>query len=192
MNGLVIAFFGYVLLGLELALRPALTLGMTGIGPHLVIVLAVFVAMCGQGIGIYWCAALLGLAVDLTTKHSTAQGLSTFVSMGPMALGFVLAAVTVVTLRGVMMRRSPLALPFLSLVACALAHIVAIFLLTIHSWMDPAMVWDLSRELGARMGSAVYTAVIAIGLSPILRWAQGLMGLEESSARRFGRAGSGR
>lgn len=187
MNALAIAVMGYLLVALENALRVPLGLDASGVAPHFAIVLVAFVAMHGQGLGIYWTALVLGAAIDLSSVRASADGLGIVGMLGPHAVGYVMAAYAVVSIRGVMMRRSPLALPFLSLVASALAALAATFLLMVRSWLDRELLFDLWGALGGEIGSAVYTAVIAFALAPLLRAAQGIMGLEDGGARRFGR-----
>lgn len=187
MNALAVTVMGYLLVAIENALRVPLALGTSGVAPHFVIVLVAFVAMHGQGPGIYWTALLLGAAIDLSSVRTSADELGVAGMLGPHALGYVMAAYAVVSVRGVMMRRSPLALPFLSMTATVLAALVSTFLLMARSMLDRELVFSMWASLGGELGSAAYTCVIAFALAPPLRWAAGLMGLEDSGAKRFGR-----
>lgn len=194
MSTLPVIVAAYLLLALEVALRQPLTLGASGIAPHLVIVLVVFVAMWGQGLGVYWTALACGLGVDLLWTRAVAPAgvgvgpvTGVVVLLGPHAVAYVLAANVVLTLRGVMMRRSPLTLPVLSVLAAGLSGLLVVFLLTVRAALDPDLSVSTLREAGAALGSAAYTGLAAGVLQFPLRWGQGLMGLEDSGARRFSR-----
>lgn len=187
MKFLPIALAGYLLLALELALRPMLALGSTGIAPHFVIILVAFIAMNGQGLFIYGVALVMGLLIDVTAARAAPGAGATFAMFGPHAIGYVAAAYLVVTMRGFLLRRSPLAIPFLSVVAAAMAVIVSSALLMVRSWFDSDWTAPLGARLGAGMASALYTALPALVLSPLLRRVQSVMGLDDGGARRFGR-----
>ena len=56
MNTLPTILTVYLALALEVSLRQPLAIGASGIAPHFVIVVVVFVAMCGHGLGVFWTA----------------------------------------------------------------------------------------------------------------------------------------
>ena len=188
MNALAVGLIAYVLLGLDLALRPALALGQAGASPQLLLPLMVFVALWATPRAALWTALTLGAAADLTTRWPLTGGFETVCLLGPSALGYTAGAYLVLTARAMILRRNPLSLGALSVAAAALAAVVVVALLTLrHAFFDPALVWSGRQELLTRLLSALYTGVAAIALTFALRPLTGVMGLSDAASRRFGR-----
>lgn len=193
MNPLAVALVAYVLMGLELAMRPALALGQSGIAPWLLLPLVVFVAMFAQAGPTLWFALAAGAAMDLTGRLPRSGGLDTVVVLGPQALGFMLAAYLVLQLRGLVIRGNPFSLAILSFLAGCVAAILAVAVLTLRhqlgAWMGwPGDIeWSARAELFARLGSSVYTGLISLVLALVFRRLMGLMGLADPHLRRYGR-----
>jgi len=167
---IIVAWFS---LGLELGLRDALGLGSSGIAPSFAIALLVFVAMHAPRHIALWTGLALGLALDLTRAGVSAgeTGVSTIAVIGPGALGCLLAAQLIVTVRAMMMRRSPLAAAAMGFSAAAIANLVIAGVLTARSWYDPAIEVSATAEMTSRLASAVYTGVltpiVVLALAPL-------------------------
>lgn len=192
MNALAVGLLAYVLLGLELALKPTLGLGQSGIAPSLLIPLVMYVAMFAPAGPTLWLALLTGAAIDLTGPRALDGGGAIWV-IGPHALGYALAGYAGLQLRALLVRGNPLSLAVLSLVAAVLAGIVAVAVLALRMQVEQMlgytarMAFAARGDLGARLGSAVYTAVVALPLAMVFRSMMGLLGLHDPHARRFGR-----
>jgi hypothetical protein len=167
MNWIIFGVLTWVALALELGLRDALELGQTGIGPHPAMVLAIFVAMWAPPRTAYAAALILGAGLDLVHWQATSAGTSVVV-LGPNALGALLGAYAVVTARPLLMRRNVMALVVLTAVATALAQLLATTLLTVRAVHDIVIIGSAIDELGRRLGSALYTGVLALPLGFVL------------------------
>lgn len=187
MNLLAVILVGYVLRGVELGLAPTIGLGPTGakdIAPALLLPLVVYVALFAPAQSVLWLALCAGIVVDLTGPM-TVRGAEAFCWLvGPGAVGYLVAAYFVLTIRGFMIKRNPLALAVLSLLGAALAGVVAVAIITLRAQFFTDMAWRPGPELLLRMGSAVYTGVAALPLSLVFRPLTGMMGLQDSHLRR--------
>ncbi|MBM4109542.1 MAG: hypothetical protein FJ255_12165 [Phycisphaerae bacterium] len=186
MNWIMVGLVAWVMLGLEKGLRGALELGASGIAPSFVFVLATFVALLAPAGTALWTCLALGLVIDLTHTVSLSAGGSAVV-VGPYALGYVLGCQLVLTMRGVMMGRNPLSLGFLALVASIVCHIVVVAVFAVRGLMVNDVAWAASGQLVPRLGSALYTGGLAVGLALVLFPMAGALGLSGPQARRFGR-----
>lgn len=185
MKWLMFALVAWVMVGLETGLKPALQLGPTPIAPSFVLPLAVVVAMFASSSASLWACLLLGLMIDLTWKiPRTDFGTATMI--GPYALGYLLAGQLVLTLRGIMMRRNPLSVAFLSAAAAIVANVVVVAIITLHTafYNDP-IDWSPPQQLLARLISALYTGLIGLVLAPALLFVAPFMGLQTPGTRRY-------
>lgn len=172
MNWLVFAAATWVMFGLEIGLRDALQIGDLNISPHFAVILLVFVAMWASSGAALASGVMIGIGLDLFYQLKLDDG-SDVVVIGPHALGCMLAAYAVVNLRALMFRKNVLSIAFLSLVAAALMQIVATALLTARASYDPLVFGPAFGELGQRLGSAVYTAIVAFPLGFVLNLLRG-------------------
>jgi cell shape-determining protein MreD len=192
MNPLALGLLLYVTLGIELALRPTLGLGQSGIAPSLMLGVVCFVAMFTPVGVTLWVALLAGLAVDLSGPRALEGGGTVWV-LGPNALGFALGAYAVLQLRALLVRGNPLSVGILAFLAAVLAAVVATAVLFLRVQVEgmfdysARLAFSAQGELIARLGSAVYTGVVAVPLTLMLRPLMGLLGLQDPHARRFGR-----
>lgn len=189
MRWLMFVLVAWVMLGLETGLKPALQLGPTPIAPSFVLPLAVVIAMFASSSASLWACLILGLMVDLTWKiPRTDYGTATMI--GPYALGYLLAGQLVLTLRGIMMRRNPLSVAFLSACAAAVANVVVVAIITLHTafYTEP-IEWSAPQQLLARLSSALYTGVIGLVLAPVLLFVAPFMGLQTPGTRRYVKRG---
>ena len=184
MNYLAVAIAGYLCLGLEEALRPPLMLGQTGIAPYFVLVLVAYIATNASTYPVLWTSLLLGLAVDLTAMRPIDGGTAVINIIGPNALGYVAGAYLVLTLRGVMIRRNPVTLAFLTVCCSLLAQLVVVTLYLFRSLFDSAITFNAFDDLAARAACCLYTVASAFVLGYLLERCRPWFGFSDQSARR--------
>lgn len=168
MNWVVFALGAWIMLGFEQGLKGSLSLGTTTIAPSFVAVYAVYIASSATPRAAQWGCLILGALMDLSSPIARIDSTTLFTVLGPNALGAFLMCQLVLALRGLMFRRNPLTIAFLSCVGFALWQVVvtAIFSLR-HIGGDPTS-WAPNAELGSRLASSIYTGVIALPLSLLL------------------------
>lgn len=184
MSAPVFAIFAWLALGLEIGLRDALELGQSGVTPSFVIVLLAFVASHAPRHAAVWAGVTLGALLDLTAARpdNTGQGIVTV--LGPSAVGCAAAAYTIVVMRGSMMRRNPLTLALLSVVAMAMVTIVSTTLLEFRSFWDPTLSVRASAELWVGALRGLYSAALAIPLGAALAFATPLFAFPQQHRSR--------
>jgi cell shape-determining protein MreD len=165
MSWVVFAVGAWILLGFELGLKGSLHLGGTQIAPSFLAVYAVFIACSAPPRAAQWGCLILGALMDLTSPISPVGGGSVFTTLGPNALGSLLMCQLVLALRGLMFRRNPLTLAFLSAVGFALWQVVVTAVFTVRHMTGDPTAWTAGHELASRLGSAVYTGVVALPVS---------------------------
>lgn len=185
MNWVVFAIGAWLLFGAELGVRSAL--GPSWMAPSFVLPLLVFVALFAGPTTVYWAALALGLMTDLTNLVEAGEGAGRLVVLGPYAIGYLVAGQLVLTLRGVMIRRNPLTLAFLAVMASVVAHIVVVAFMTAHALYGEAFVWSAGREVAQRLGVSVATGVSALALSLVLFPLSPALGFQTGQSRRFSR-----
>lgn len=179
MRWAVVAVFAYFLLGIELVLPGLLRLGPTIVAPSFVVPFVVFVAMFAPPTRAYWLALVMGLCVDLLTPW---EGRT--VVPGPHALGLLIAAFLIVTIRS-SLNRNTLSLIVFSIIAAALSHLVLVGLMTVRARYTVPTVWDGSEQLVQRLLASLYTGGSAAVLGLALFPCQGLFRFSEPYARRM-------
>jgi len=160
MNWLAFFVCAYLCVGMELGFRPMLDLGNGG-APSFLVPLIVFIALGAPHVATLWAAFLLGLMVDLTSPIPFAERSGEAWVVGPYVLGYLLSAQIMLSMRGVVVRKHPLTLVGLSLVASLIIHICVTFLYSIRAAYDP-IAWDLSDQLLSRFFSSLWTMVSAL------------------------------
>ncbi len=186
MNWIVFALIGWILMGLEVGLKDSLRIGETPVSPSFVMPLAVVVAIAAPSTAALWACMILGSALDLTNKIECIGGPDRTV-LGPYALGYVLAAQLVLTMRGLMIRKNILTVGFLSLFASLVCHIVVTGIFFVRSRFDTQVPFDGTQQLAWRLGSSLYTGLSGLVLGALLLPLLGAMGLSIGPARRFAR-----
>lgn len=186
MNPFVFAFVAWIAMGLEIALPPVLDAGSGGVHPSFLIPLVVFVALHADQRPTLWAALILGLLADLTRPVAMIDG-GTAIIPGPHALGFLLAAQLTLALRGMVMRRNPLTLMVLSVVAAAVSSLVVISIMTARTVGNHALEWSGPGQLLPGLLSALYTALTALVMSFPLFAAAPVFGFPSQHAPRFSR-----
>ncbi len=173
MNWFMFAIAAWITLGMETGLRDALRIGHS-VSPSFVLPLAVFIALSAERKQTLWACFVLGLLVDLTTAvelSSQSASAEALTIIGPYALGFLLAGKFVLTTRSIVIRRNPITLVCLTFASALLVHIVVTSMLSIRASFIDQILFHGGTELLARLGQAVYTAVMALVIAiaaPIL------------------------
>lgn len=186
MNMFVFALAAWVCFGLEIALPPVLDAGSGGVRPSFIVPLVVFVALHSEPKPALWSALILGLLVDLLQPIAMLDGGAAVVP-GPHALGFLLAAQMTLALRGMVIRRNPLTLVFLSVLGAIVASITVSTVMGVRTIGDDALAWRGARELVPAFWSALYTALSALVMSFALFATTPLFGFPHAYAPRFAR-----
>ncbi len=185
MNWLAFAILAWLAIGLETGLKDVLALrpGAYAIAPSFIVPLAVVIALGAPAQAPMGACLILGLLLDLTAPIPTAAGPAggLLTVAGPHALGLVLAGQLVLALRGLMIRRNPLAMAFLCIAAAAAMHITVTAIFTfrgVSAGSGPGGGWDAAGQLLSRLGAALYTgasglvlAFILLPLAPIMGFA---------------------
>ncbi|MGQ0626738.1 MAG: hypothetical protein ACT4PL_01400 [Phycisphaerales bacterium] len=192
MNYLLVAVLGYVLLGLDLALRPFVAIGAAGGGgepmqaPYFLLPLVVFIAMYGQPLPVLWTGLVLGLLSDLATGQYLVHATQSTVTIpGPGAIGWCAAAYLVLTLRALVMRRNPIAFIVLCVFAAGLASVVAVAVLSLRQFLGfgDAVPFSGREQLTARLVASLLTAISSAALLLIFRPMVPLFGFDDNTRR---------
>lgn len=171
MNVILVAVLGWLAIGLEMGLKGTLSLqfGSATAAPSFVLPLAVFIALCAPAMQATWTCLILGAFLDLTAPQAMAG--ENITVLGPYAVGLVLACQFVLGIRGLVIRRHPLAVVMLSAIAAAIMHITVTAFFTVRAILGDPLVWNTSQELLGRLISAGLTCVtaffIALTLAPL-------------------------
>ncbi len=183
MNWIVFVLASWFAMGLELGLRDALRVGP--VAPSFVIPFAAYIALSTPARAGVWACLFLGILLDLTWGVPR-QGIGPATILGPYALGLLLAGQLVQALRGFVIRKNPLTLVFLSACASLVCHTIVTAFMTAHALFGDPIVWRASEELLQRAIGSIWTAVLALPLSLLLRPLEPLFGFQPvRAARRF-------
>lgn len=191
MNPLSVTVFVYLLLGIESAVRGIYAVPGTdaiGIMPFFVLPGVIFVAMFAPPSFAWWTGLLAGLLLDLLAFHASRVGSEFLVIPGPAALGFLAAAMFTTTIRGMMLKRSILAMVFVCVVGSIVAQCVQVSLLSVHWAMGSDMIgFSPTTTLWYGVRCALLTAIPAVVFAIGSRWLIPILGMTDSSSRRMGR-----
>jgi rod shape-determining protein MreD len=141
MNWFVLLFVAWIGFGLETALLPVFDAGASGVHPSVVLPLLVFVALYAPRKHALWCAIILGISMDLLTPINHDNG-GPVTLIGPYALGYLLAAQFIFSVRGMVIRRNPLTIAFLSVLASLIAEILVVAIITLRATAGDNIAWD--------------------------------------------------
>jgi len=184
MSWVVFALLSWLFIGLDLGFSSALQVGQTTMAPSFIVILLVFISMWATTGQSLTAAAILGLAADLVYMVPF-SGDDDVVIFGPHALGFMLAAYTVRTMRALMYRRGALATGFLALVAALIAEIVVTSVLSVRSFYDGVLVGSATTRLFEGVGSAVLTGLVGVPVGWLLSPFRGVMGFPATGKSAF-------
>jgi len=186
MNWFVFAFISWIAFGIERALLVYFDAGSGGVLPSMIIPLLVFVALHAPRTQTLWAAIILGVLSDLLAPMVHVDGGASTV-IGPHALGYLLVCQFVFAIRGMVIRRNPLTLIFLSIVGSLIAQIVIVAVFTIRGFGDDPIVWSAGIELVQRSLSALYTGLGAIALAIVFFALEPAFGFHSPAPTRFAR-----
>ena len=173
MNWPVFAIIAYLLLGLERGLRDALAIGP--VQPSFLFALGAFIALSAPPMHAVWGCLVLGLTLDLTGGWPMLAGAAQPL-IGPYALGGVLMAQVILTLRGKLVRHHLATLAVLTFFGVVAAQLLVVVLLTIQKMTGAPLAFEPGTQLFVRLGSAAYTAVMAVPIGFLLVAAAPLLG----------------
>ena len=177
MNWLIFLLMSYAALALEAGLRELWVVGTAA--PSLALVLAVYVGLLAPASVVPWAWLALGVAADLQ-PGPLPQG----PIIGPMALGYLTAGLMVLQLRKLLFRESILAMVACVLAGGAVAHLVAVGLLSLRGAGDAVgepMAAFAASQLAGRAVELVYTAAVALPVGWLLLRTTGLWGFANRS-----------
>lgn len=187
MNWMAVIIASYFALGLEMALSPTLALGRpdASVVPGFVLPLVVFIAMHAPPLTAMWYALAMGACVDLLGPVATTRGPGTLISLGPVATAYLAAIYVTLQIRTTVVRRNPLSLVALTIVAGALVSIVAVSIISVRSLYTEPAGFSLTGELIRRLAGTLYTGATALVLAiPLTRFSR-VFGFADQSNRRF-------
>ncbi|MBL4809035.1 MAG: hypothetical protein JKY43_03130 [Phycisphaerales bacterium] len=186
MNWFVLIFVAWIGFGFETALLPVFDAGASGVHPSVVLPLLVFVALYAPRKHALWCAIILGISMDLLTPINHHNG-GPVTLIGPYALGYLLAAQFILSVRGMVTRRNPLTIAFLSVLASLIAEILVVSIITIRALAGDNIAWDARDALIDHTLSSLYTGAGALLLSFIFFALTPAFGFHTAIATRFAR-----
>ncbi|MEE9212155.1 MAG: hypothetical protein V3U29_05830 [Phycisphaeraceae bacterium] len=166
MRWLTFAIFVYVMLAAEIGLRPLVGVpyGASFVGPSLMLILFVHVAMSAPPLAVAWAALVIGLLVDLTHQAPI---------VGPAALAYLLGAYVAMQLRVMVFRDSALSLAAMTFAVGVFVHLAVVFLLVIRGLpflpSDPLPDWDAPGQLVFGFFELLYTTAASIPVGMLLR-----------------------
>jgi rod shape-determining protein MreD len=124
----------------------------------------------------------MGLAVDIRSPRDG----GTLLVVGPYAIGYMAGVYLVVTMRGLMFRRNPLSVMFLSMLASLLAELIVVAFFSLRGMYSVTADFSAGRELVHRMLSSFYTALTTAWILALLFLPMtNLFGFQDQHARRF-------
>ncbi|GIW73699.1 MAG: hypothetical protein KatS3mg103_0221 [Phycisphaerales bacterium] len=165
MNWAAFAIVAYLVVGLERGLRDALAIGP--VQPSFILALAAFVALSAPPVHAVWAGLLLGLALDLTGAWPVQAGPAQPI-IGPYALGGVMLAQVVLTLRGKLVRHHLATLAVLTFLGVLACQLIVVALLAIQKLAGAPLAFQPMPQLLLRTGMAAYTALLAVPMGLLL------------------------
>jgi len=160
-NWLIFALTTYVLLGLQVGLRPLLMIDVAGgVFPSFLLILMVFLGLSAAPMTVAWAALILGCLIDLMPTTGDVA------ILGPAALGYLVGSYAVVQLRSLLFRESILTL---AIMVFAVGLFVNLTEVAIYSFRglgfladDPIPGWSAFDELVRRFLVLLYSAAVAV------------------------------
>ena len=155
--------------------------GIGSIGPDLLAIVAVFVAMYARSrVDAMLAAWVLGLAIDLTAAGGPGGG----TALGPMAIAYALAADGIFRVRGAFFRERVLAQAVLAFGFCIAAHTAWVTIQSLISYRH--VTWSAYGEMLLQaLALSAYTAVLMpLGHMALIRGQRLLMAAAPGRSRR--------
>ena len=99
-------------------------------------------------------------------------------------LGLLLAAQLTLLTRGSVMRKHPVTLAVLSIMAAIVAHAVVVAIISLRGLYDGVEGWRPAAEIGSRMISALFTGGAALVMAFLLNLVEPMFGFQSDRSRR--------
>ena len=168
----------YVVMALEVGLAQHIAIDTSWgpAAPSFALVLAVFISLHAPIRTAVLACGILGLLVDLAASPYTLAEPATahtVTLIGPYALGYAAGGYLVILMRPMLIRRHPMALAVMSLLAGAEVHLVVLALLWVRQWYEPLAAFHAVEQLSPRALGLLYTSGLAIFLAFPLSWSAG-------------------
>lgn len=184
MSWIVFLVMTWLAFGLELGLRDALRLAPGGVAPSFVVPLMVYIALSAPPRQALWGALLAGCLLDLTAMVPRTDAAAMLTVLGPGAIGMLISTQFVLSVRGMVIRRHPLTLTVLSVVAAAVIQVMIVAFFTLRTMYGDPIEFQPTTELVSRLASALYTAATALAWAFVLRFLDPLFRFQTDRIRR--------
>ena len=169
MNWIVFAIFTYLFIAFQEGLRNVIALpaGMGGMAPALLLVLGVYICLYARTHIALWSMLILGALTDLLT--TTIPGGPV---IGPAALGYMLAGIAVLQMRGFVFKQSIFTLAFLTFISGILSSltIITLYKLRTLGWLtnEPIPGWYSAEQMFRYFMMLLYSSAVAFPLGFVL------------------------
>ena len=162
MRWFVFFVFAYVLLAMQVGLASGVSIDTSWgpVQPLFVLPLAVFVGLSAAPATSLLAWAALGVLLDVTTTWGNG---ATFI--GPYTLGYIAGHYVVNQMRTMLVKRHPLALSFMTILAGAAVQLIVVAVFAARNFYDPIPGWVGSQHLILRAMGLLYTAGVAAVLA---------------------------
>jgi hypothetical protein len=168
----------YLMLALEAGLRLLFAMpGPQGVSPSFLLILAVYVGLNAPPTTVAWAMLVIGLMADLSPVGPGDAGGQAML-IGPCCLAYFVGGMMLVRLRGMVFRRSPLAMAALVLAVGTVIHVTVVLVFTFRGWFtwgvfggdggDAIAGWSFAGQFARRLLEVAYTAVLAVPLGMLL------------------------
>jgi cell shape-determining protein MreD len=176
----LVAFFACAL---DAGIEPLIVINVAGydVFPSFMLLLTGFVALWASQASALWAGLILGLLTDCLVRLPGTDSRQVIALVGPNALGFLLAAYTVVQIRGVFKRESALALAICVFLAGIMALLMTVMIITARGlYTEPIPGWHGLGQLARGMMCLVYTSLLALPLGWLLGKTLPIWGFENA------------
>lgn len=184
MNWLVFGIATYLVVVIQVGLRPLWTLpqvGPSGVSPDLILIFLVWIGLLAPGRVVMWVALLLGVLVDAT--QGPIQGAQV---LGPTTLGYVAGGFALLQLRGIVVRESVLTLAVSVLFVGMFVYLATIVIFTFRGVLiEPIAGWHVADELVKAFQTLIYTVIASLPIGFLLFRAQPLFSFPRPRSDRY-------
>jgi hypothetical protein len=188
----VLAVSAYLVLAAQFGMARVFETDHGYVEPRLVLLLAVYIGLWAQPNAVMIVWGILGLGMDLITtwqaQSVAAEGPIQFALIGPYTLGFLGGAYVLLSCRGVLLSRHPLAMGSMVFISGLAVQLIVVGVMSLRMWYDqPAPVFTPTSELMIRSAAVITTAIIGVIVAMPMNAMSPLFGFEGTRGRR-GRA----
>ena len=170
MRWLVFLIAALLATALDLGLSGAMTLRTMGfLTPSFAAILVAYIALLGRADHVLWGAWVVGMLADLSP--GSAEGPQQVFIIGPHALGYVLAAWILLTVRSMVFRQRIMTLCVCTVICGSCAGIATVVVGLVRYWLPftgGAVVPFGLGDLGHEIGDAIYSGLLAIPVGWLL------------------------